>query len=131
MITYKNGKYWATDEMRTAGKAARLQLSADRKIINADGEDLSFITVRVLDEKGVIVPEASNQIQFEISGPGVIVATDNGNAADLTSFQSVERKAFNGLALAIVKTKNRMPGTIKITARSTGLSTSEIIIKAQ
>jgi beta-galactosidase len=131
VITYKNGKQWATDIMQTARQAAKLELSADRSMITADGKDLSFITLRVLDDKGIVVPQANNHITFEISGPGEIVSTDNGDPADLISFYSKERNAFNGLALVIVKAKSGMPGTIKITAKSNDLVTAEIRIKSQ
>ena len=107
MIAYKNGKEWATDVVKTAGTAATLELSADRNIINADGEDLSFITVRVSDNSGITVPEAKSVVKFEISGPGEIVATDNGDPANLVSFSSEERAAFSGFALAIVRSKNK------------------------
>jgi beta-galactosidase len=117
--------------MRTAGKAAKLDISADRKIIAADGKELSFITIRVLDDKGIIVPEANNHIAFEISRAGEIVATDNGDPADLTSFHSKERNAFNGLALVIVRSKPGMTGIIKITAKSNNLLPSEITIRSQ
>jgi hypothetical protein len=66
-------------------------------------EELAFITVRVLDKKGIPVPTADNTIQFEIAGPGEVVATDNGDPADLTAFPSKERKAFNGMALGIIR----------------------------
>lgn len=120
VITYKNGRQWATDVVRTAGKAASLQLISDRSIIAADGKDLSFITLRVLDNRRTIVPEARNHIKFKISGPGEIIATDNGDSSDFTSFHSKERNTFNGLALVIVRTKSKNPGTIKITAESDG-----------
>jgi beta-galactosidase len=131
LIAYKGGKQWATEIMRTAGKAAKLDISADRKIIAADGKELSFITIRVLDDKGIIVPEANNHIAFEISRAGEIVATDNGDPADLTCFHSKERNAFNGLALVIVQSKPGMTGIIKITAKSNNLLPSEITIRSQ
>jgi beta-galactosidase len=131
LIAYKGGKQWATEIMRTAGKAAKLDISADRKIIAADGKELSFITIRVLDDKGIIVPEANNHIAFEISRAGEIVATDNGDPADLTCFHSKERNAFNGLALVIVRSKPGMTGIIKITAKSNNLLPSEITIRSQ
>lgn len=80
-------------------------MSADRTTITADGEDLTFITAEVIDSKGNVVPTANNTIQFEVSSPGVIVATDNGFPGDLTKFPSTKRNAFNGLALAIVRSQ--------------------------
>ncbi len=131
VVTYKNGKKWATDSMRTAGNPARLQLIADRKVIGNDGSDLSFITLRVVDSIGVLEPRADNPIRFEISGGGEIVSTDNGDPRDLTRFTSHERKAFNGLALVIVKAKPGYRGPITLTARSGGLESGQVVITTQ
>jgi beta-galactosidase len=130
VVTYKNGKQWATDVVKTAGNAAALQLQADRTILTADGKDLSFITLRVVDSNGNTVPEAKNQIKFEISGPGDIVATDNGDPADLVSFGSKQRAALSGLALVIVRAKPGTPGVIKIKAVSDGLQPAEVSIQS-
>ncbi|HVY75887.1 MAG TPA: beta-galactosidase GalB [Puia sp.] len=131
VIVYKNGKPWATDIVRTAGKALKLQLEADRKIIDADGSDLSFITLQVLDASGVTVPESGRKIRFAVSGPGEIVATDNGDPADFEPFNSKERAAFSGLTLVIVRGKKGMPGIIKITAAADGLTPAEIMIHSR
>lgn len=131
VMTWKKGEVWAADTVRTAGEAAQLQLVPGRNTIKADGKDLSFITLRVLDENGLPVPRADHSIQFDISGPGEIVCTDNGDPADLVSFSSHERKAFSGLALVIVRSKAKAAGDIKITARAAGLQPADIIIHAQ
>jgi beta-galactosidase len=131
VVTYKKGKPWATEIMRTAGEPAVLQLSADRSIIHADGEDLSFITVRVTDSKGVMVPEAANLIKFQVSGPGEIIATDNGDPSNMTAFPSHERATFNGLALVVIRSKRGIPGMIKVMASSGALPIAEITIKSQ
>jgi beta-galactosidase len=129
VVVYKDGKRWATDIVKTTAPAAKLALKADRKKIAADGRDLAFITVTVEDKSGLMVPQADNAIHFEISGPGAIVATDNGDPTDLTSFQSHERKAFNGLALAIVRSDR--PGATTLEASSPGLLSSEVKIKVR
>lgn len=131
VITYKNGQMWAADTVKTTGNATRLQLIADRSSIKADGKDLSFITVNVLDKDGLLVPRADNQVIFDISGPGEIVATDNGDPADLVAFPSKERKAYNGLALVIVRGKAGVPGQIKVTAKSSGLTLAQIVINTR
>lgn len=130
VVTYKNGKPWATDVVHTAGKAATLQLEADRKMIWADGNDLCFITVRITDNKNNLVPEAGNRITFEVSGAGEIVATDNGDPADLVSFASKERTAFKGLALVIVRARPGVAGPIHIKARVQGLPVATITIQS-
>ena len=131
MIAYRNGAIWASDTVKTANAAARLQLVPDRNSIMGDGKDLSFITVRVLDSDGALVPVADNSILFEVSGPGEIVATDNGDPTDLQSFPSKERKAFSGLALVIVRANEGAKGEIKVKAQSTGLAFAETTLNIQ
>ncbi len=128
VVTYKDGQPWATDTVRTASEATQLQLTADRNTIKADGKDLAFITLQVLDQDGHLVPRADNTIQFELSGPGEIVATDNGNPADMVTFHATERKAFNGLALVVVRAKPNITGQIRITAKSATLTTAETTV---
>jgi beta-galactosidase len=128
VVTYKNGKKWATDVVKTAGPAAGLKLRADRNTIKADGQDLSFVTVTIVDKDGLPVPRSQNQIHFDINGPGEIVATDNGDATSFESFQSRERKAYNGLCLVIVRTKAGETGRIVLRATSEGLAGAEIPI---
>ena len=131
VVAYKSGKQWATDVVKTAGPAMKLTLTTDRATIAADGKDLSFVTVTVADKEGQLVPRAKNQIQFEIEGPGEIVATDNGDATSFESFQAPERKAFNGLALVIVRAKAGESGKIKLAANSQGLVSSSVMIRTK
>ena len=130
VVAYKNGKKWATDVMQTTGPATKLTLQADRPTIAADGQDLSFITVTVADKHGLLVPQSKNHIKFEISGPGEIVATDNGDPTSFESFQAPEHNAFNSLALVIVRAKAGQPGTIILNAESDGLKGSSIRINS-
>ncbi|MFH1195018.1 MAG: beta-galactosidase GalB [bacterium] len=128
VIAYKNGKEWAKDIVKTTGEPAMLEMSADRCEIDADGNDLSFITVCVKDKSGLTVPTADNQIQFSVEGPGEIIATDNGDPTNFTPFPSHERVAFNGLVLAIVRSKKKESGDIIVTAKSNGLASAKVVI---
>ena len=130
VVAYKNGKKWAEDTVRTTGSSSALSLAADRSLIASDGADLSFITVRVTDKAGLVVPRSSNRIKFEISGPGEIVAVDNGDATDLESFQSTNRRAYNGMALVIVRSIKGRSGKVILRATSDGLRGSTISILA-
>ncbi|KFY08661.1 hypothetical protein V492_06018 [Pseudogymnoascus sp. VKM F-4246] len=130
VVVYKDGKRWSTDTVVTTGEATALRLTADRTSITADGEDLTFITAEVIDSKGNVVPTANNAIQFDVSGPGVIVATDNGFPADLTKFPSTKRNAFNGLALAIVRSEPGKSGHIKVSATG-DLKGAEVAVTAK
>jgi beta-galactosidase len=129
-VAYQNGKEVAVDEVRTAGAPAKVKLIADRSVIHPDGDDLSFVTVRVEDKDGNFCPMADNLVHFAVTGVGSIAAVDNGNAATVEPFQADHRKAFNGLALLIVRSK-RQPGKIHVTATSDGLAqaTAEITAK--
>ncbi|MDZ7310691.1 MAG: DUF4982 domain-containing protein [candidate division KSB1 bacterium] len=129
VVAYKNGKKWAENVVRTTGEPARLEASADRNEIRADGKDLAFITVRVTDKAGLTVPHANNLIKFEIEGPGEIVATDNGDPTNFVPFPSHEREAFNGLALVIIRSKRGETGSITVTAKSPGLKTARVVIR--
>ena len=131
VVAYKNGKRWAADVMKTTGPAAKLTLRPDRPTIAADGNDLCYLTLSVADKKGSMIPRSKNKIHFDIEGPGEIVATDNGDATDLTVFQTSERKAYNGLCLVIVRAKPGVPGVIEVTAQADGLQTASALIKAK
>ena len=130
VVAYKNGRPWATDTVQTTGVPAKLLAAADRSAIAADGKDLSFITVTVADAAGLLVPRSKNHLAFTLSGPGEIVATDNGDATSFESFQSPERNAYNGLALVIVRAKPGTPGVIKLTASAAGLAPATVEIKS-
>jgi beta-galactosidase len=131
VVAYKNGKRWAEDVMKTTGPASRLLMKADHATIKADGQDLSFVTVTVADKDGWLVPRSKNRVRFEVSGPGEIVAVDNGDATDHESFQGKDRKAYNGLVLVIVRAKPSQSGQIKLAARSDRLTGAEILIRAR
>lgn len=125
VVTYKDGREWANDTVRTTGDAVGLRLKADRDKIVADGEDVSFITIEVVDADRNVAPLAINMISMSVaSGPGEIVATDNGHPGDFTAFTSKERQAFHGLLLAIVKSTG--PGDSIITANSPGLKSANL-----
>jgi beta-galactosidase len=131
VVAYKNGKKWATDSVHTTGVATGLKLVPDHPVIQADGFDLSFVTVSVVDDKGLVVPDADHMLTFTIEGPGEIAATDNGDPTNLVSFASTEREAFNGLCLVIVRAKAGQGGRIKLTASSETLRNGAAYISAR
>jgi len=91
--------------------------------------DLSFVTVTVTDQHGLTAPRAGNRVHFDISGPGEIVATDNGDPTSFESFKSHDRQAFNGLCLVIVRGKPGQSGPIKVKAKAEGLKVGMASIK--
>jgi beta-galactosidase len=132
-VAYENGKQAAVEEVRTAGAPAKVKLAADRTTIQADGDDLSFITVRIEDQHGNLCPNADNLVHFAVTGAGSIAAVDNGNAATVEPFQADYRKAFSGMALVIVRSKPGEAGRIRIVATSEGLAkdSAEILARRQ
>jgi len=127
-VAYQGGKQVAVDEVRTAGAPARVKLAPDRATIQADGDDLSFVTVRIEDKDGNLCPASDNLVKFNVTGAGSIRAVDNGNAATTEPFHADHRKAFSGLALLIVSSQKGQAGKIHVSATSEGLTagTTEI-----
>ena len=130
-VAYTAGKPVASAEVKTAGAAARVVLAPDRTKIRADGEDLSFVTVRVEDGDGNLVPGADNLVKFAVEGPGRIAAVDNGNAASLEPFQADQRRAFSGLALLIVRSKRGERGEARVSATSDGLAGAVVVLRVE
>lgn len=126
-VSRKNGQEVLVKEIKTAGKPASIALLADRTKINADGKDLSFVTVRILDEQGNLVPGADNLVQFKLEGEGFIAGVDNGFQASLEPFKANYRKAYRGLCLAIIQAKQKT-GKLKLTATAAGLKEASVII---
>lgn len=115
---YKNGRLWATDEVNTAGQPVRIELVPDRSVIQANGEDLCFITAKIVDSQGIVVPRADNLLAFTVKGPGILVATDNGDPTNMVAFPSHQRRAFNGFCLVIVRGISGQSGIIEVQAES-------------
>ena len=129
LVAYKQEKKWAEDVVTTTGPAAKLILQPDRDRIRNDRLDLSYVTVTIADQTGHMVPRSMNHVSFAVSGPGEIVATDNGDATSLEPFQAHERNAFNGLCLVILRSTGQA-GTMVLKASSPGLALAEVKVKA-
>jgi len=123
----KNGKVILSDEIKTTGEPYRIEATADRNNIKADGSDLSFITVRILDREGNLVPHANNLIHFYISGAGTIAGVDNGLQTSHESFKVNYRNAFNGMCLGVVQS-TETKGKITVTVSSEKLKCAKVVI---
>jgi beta-galactosidase len=124
-VSIKNGKTVLTQEVKTAGEPYKLVLKADRSTINADGKDLSFVEVDVVDKNGVLVSDANNLVKFSVSGQGFIAGVDSGDPVSMESFKGKEHTALNGKALCILQS-NGKKGTIMLTASADGLQSQTI-----
>ena len=127
-VAYRGGLEWARTMVKTTGPATQLKAEAETRTVTADGEDLCFVNVSVRDAEGLVVPRACSQIVFTVEGPGEIVATDNGDEADMSDFHLPRRNAFNGWAQAIVRARKGAAGTIRVTARAEGLASADVDI---
>ncbi|MGC8824432.1 MAG: beta-galactosidase GalB [Bacteroidales bacterium] len=129
-VGYVQGKESLRKVVNTAGKPAKILLEPDRSRIKADGEDLSFVKVTVVDSAGNRVPYADNLIQFEVEGYGFIAGVDNGNQISHEPFKANYRKAFHGLCLVVLQSDGKK-GTIRLLAKSQGLESNTITIQAK
>ncbi len=128
-ISYKGSKQAATSVLRTAAAPTQLKMSADRNEIKADNQDLSYITIELLDANGVRDPKAENLLKFEIDGPGTIVGVGNANPKSLESYVDPQRKAWQGKCLVIVKS-NGQAGNITLKATADGLAPAQVSIRS-
>ena len=116
--------------LTTADAPARLRLTADRSTIHADGQDLSFITVEALDAHGRFQPNAGQEVQFTIAGPGEIAALGNGDGQSFEPYRGSQRKLFHGRALVVVRA-SKNPGAVQLEASASGLAGATVTIAAQ
>ncbi len=114
-------------EVRTAGEPAKLIVLPDRRRISADGGDLSYVEVRVVDKDGNLCPDADDLVTFAIEGPGTVAGVDNGDPTSHEPFKATRRKAFHGLCLAVIKA-TRTPGEIRLSATGQGLQSAPVTI---
>lgn len=129
-VSRKDGKTVAEKTIRTAGAPAAIRLTPDRTEIAADGSDLSYVLVEILDADGNLCPQADNDVTFAVEGAGFNAGVDNGSPISLERFKDNHRKAFNGKAMLIVR-NDGTAGTVKVTATSPKLSTAKTEITAK
>jgi beta-galactosidase len=118
---FTRGQQVLVDRRETTGAPSAITLTPDRATIDANGEDVSVIVVRVVDAQGRVVPVAGDEIEFTVSGAGTLIGLGNGDPSDHTPDKGTVRRAFNGLCMAIVQS-GRNAGTITIRAAADGLA---------
>jgi beta-galactosidase len=109
----------------TTGGPAGIALDPDRSSLTADGADLAWVGVSVVDDQGRVVPTAGNMVRFSVKGPGIVLGVGNGDPTCHESVKASQRSAFNGLCMVLVQT-TRTPGEIVLTAESDGLKSCTI-----
>lgn len=132
-VGYRGGKEVRRAELKTAGQPTQLKLTADHSQLQADGQDLSYVTVELTDDKGIRYPQAENDVHFTLEGPGTIIGVSNANPVSLESYQLPQRRAWQGRCLVVVKSGNQAgdlilkatanglkPATLKLTTQASG-----------
>jgi len=129
-VGYDNQNEMTSSELRTAGEVVRIQLTADRDKITADGQDLSFITVELVDENGFRNPKTQNLVEFDLQGPGTIAAVGSSNPLGSESFRLPRRKAYQGRCQVIIRS-GREQGKIILKASAEGLQPAIIEVSSE
>ena len=129
-VAKNHGKIVCTDEVQTAGAPVKIMLTPDRAEICADGEDLSYVKVAIIDGEGRVCPNANNLVKFHIQGEGAIAGLDNGDPMSHEYFNAGERKAFHGLCLAVIHSTEKS-GKINLEATSEGLQGAKVTIETK
>ena len=129
-VAWKNGEAVRRKVIRTAGSPAQVRLTPDRREIAADGRDLSYVTVEILDKDGNLCPDADNLVKFEVKGSGFIAGVDNGSQTSMERFKDNKRKAFYGKCMLVVQ-NNGKAGRISVRAVAEGLKEAEAVIASK
>jgi beta-galactosidase len=118
----------ASETLRTAGKAAKLLLTVERAKLSMAWDDVAYVRATVVDEQGTRLPDAAMPLTFAVSGPGRILATDNGDNADNSGFQKPERNAFHGSAIGVVRA-TAAKGDVVVKVSADGLGSASAMLK--
>jgi beta-galactosidase len=128
-VARNDGKTVATEELKTAGKPAKLVFAADKPTmpLTPDWNDARYVTATLVDDAGTRIPDSSTVIHFSVSGPASIIAVDNGNMMDHDPFQATERKLYQGHALAILRATGSS-GQVTVTATADGIPAASLTL---
>jgi beta-galactosidase len=127
-VGVENDKEMESTILQTSGNAAKIRLTADRKEILANGQDLSFVTIEITDNDGIFEPNATNRLQFKIEGAGTIAGVGNADIKDCDLYVGNTRKVWHGRAMVVIRS-NHNAGDIRLTVTSNGLSSASLNIK--
>ena len=129
-VGIENGKEVESQELSTSGAPAQIRLTPDRKKLKANGQDLSFVVVEVLDSEGNVVPDADNLLTFELKGRGTIAAVGNADSKDTDKYVGNQRKAWKGRAIVVLKSGTKT-GRIRLKATAPGLKSASVNVQVE
>lgn len=128
VVGVENGKETDARILETAGNPARIQLTADRTEITADGESLVYVMAEITDRKGRLVPNADALIKFDVQGAGTLLATCSADLKDESAYTDSRRKAWKGRAMAVIKA-GKVKGKLQVTANGQGLKKASVTVQ--
>lgn len=128
-VGYDSGKKVNTIFLKTASRPVTIEAAADRNTIKANNQDLSYVTIELIDANSTLNPLADNLLHFKLTGPGEIAGVGNANPMSLESNQLPQRKAWQGKCLVIIKSTNKT-GQIKLTVSSKGMADKVLTIRS-
>lgn len=126
----ESGNAVATEEVHTAGKPHHIELVTDRTQLTADGKDLAFVTVKVVDEKGNLCPDADNLVKFSVTGAGTYRAAANGDATSLEQFHLPQMHLFKGMLTAVVQSSEKS-GKMTFKVEGKGLKAAQVSLEVK
>ena len=126
----RSGKVVAKSVLQTSGDPVRLKLTADRTVLDANGQDLAFVTVEAVDEKGALQMNAGQEVHFAITGYATIAAVGNGDGRAQEAYSGNTFSLFHGRAIVVLRT-TRKTGEIKLTASADGLAASSLVVDSK
>lgn len=129
-VGVENGQEKESVTLKTANEAKSVRLTADRQQVKADGQDLVYITVELLDENGVKNPVANNLLTATVKGAGTIVGFGNADSKDLDGYTDNTHQAWKGRALLVVKSTNKA-GKIEVVVGGDGLKSGKVVIRGK
>ncbi len=129
-VAYKDGQPIGEATVATAGPAASLRLTPDRSTLTADGMDLCYVTVEMLDAKGTVCPLAMNKVTYTVEGPASLAGVGNGDQMGMDSLTDNTHPLFYGKAVAILRSRPGEEGTVTLTAKVEGLPETRVAIQA-
>ncbi|HQG56565.1 MAG TPA: DUF4982 domain-containing protein, partial [Bacteroidales bacterium] len=125
---FDNGRETASERLKTTGRPAAIRLTADRTVIRAGKNDLSYVTAEIVDSNGFVVPDADSiMVNFEVTGNGKVAGVGSGDPRDMSSFQQPRKKTYEGRCIAVIK-PGREPGKIRVQATAEGLRGASVVI---
>ena len=130
-IGYSGGRAVHEWTLKTAGRPARVQLTLDRKQLHANGKDLAYLTIEVVDAQGVPVYAQADDIDvtFKVAGAGTMIGVGSGNPQRVASFRSAKVTTFHGRAIAVIQS-GMEKGEITVSAKAQGIPAERASIQS-